>query len=170
MAKKKSLQKLTLSTKKEKDLKNQTWEMNHARITYAIDCLVTRDGIMPPIAVIAQEAGLSRQTVYEHLQSFNKSELYKNQIEAYRMLESQILAKLAGMALSGDVKAAKVFLTSIEEKRAPIETKSPNYIQINNNLKVDQLTFMNLPEVIQQKISALVQEGISYKTENQKLI
>lgn len=168
MAKKKTLPKLTLSADEDPDQKNQTWEMNHARITYALDCLVTRDGIMPPVAVIAQEAELSRQTVYEHLQGFSQSTLYRNQINAYRMLGSQVLATLANMALQGDVKAAKVFLNAIGGISGQDENKSTNYIQINNSLKVDQLMFMNLPVVIQQQISTLIQQGIQIKTQSEQ--
>ena len=165
MPAKKTLPNLTLSTPDDSDAKNQTWEMNHARLTYAIQTLIDRDGIMPPVQIIAEEAGLSRQTVYEHLRDFNQSTLYQNQIQAYRMLGAQVLATLSQLALRGDVKAAKVFLGAIGgltgSEPATSNPSTTNYIQVNNSLKIDQLTFLSLPPCIQQQISDLIQLGIN---------
>jgi len=137
---------LPASTKKE------IWESNHAAITNAISCLMTERGRMPSRGEIAKKAGVSRTTVYKHLKDYKESDLYQQSVEAFRYMADQVLANIYRYAISGDTKAARLFLEAtgaLPTNRGRVFNQT-NYIQINGlMITQEQITNMK-PEHIKQ--------------------
>lgn len=146
----------------KEDLRNQTWEHNHDELTRAIGKLTHEVGRMPTTNDLSNETGLSRQTIHKHMKEFYQSSRYQTRINQFRMLSDRVLAVLYKMAAQGDVRAAKVFLDAVGG--LPLAACAPaeniNYIQVNNNVKIDQVTFANLPEATQQQILNLFLQGL----------
>ena len=146
----------------KEDLRNQTWQNNHHTLTRVIGKLTGELGRMPTVNMIAEETGLSRQTINNHLKEFYQSARYQGQLNQFRMLSDRLLAKLYKLAMEGDVRAAKVYLAAIggvpTGDTKPAE--SANYIQVNNNIKIDQVTFTTLPTSVQQQITQLILQGL----------
>ena len=72
--------------------KNQLWEFNHNKITWAISTLMQDCGRMPTKSEIADKTELSRQTVNKHLKEYASHPQYLEQI-------SPFLAVSLGLAL-----------------------------------------------------------------------
>ena len=147
------------------DVRNQTWEVNHIRLTSAIQWHINEKGRMPSTNDLVKETGLSRLTIRKHLAEFNYSPFYQEQLQQFRMLSTQVVVQLFNLAMQGDVKAARLYLDAVGGLPGiqPPASPSPptnNYIQINNNVKIDQNTFGLLPEMVQQQITRLVLEGL----------
>ena len=68
------------------DTKNQIWENNHYQITVSMTKLIEETGKMPTKNQLAQASGLSRQTIYNHLKSYDDS--YQSSSPCRRPLES----------------------------------------------------------------------------------
>jgi ABC-type transporter MlaC component len=136
-----------------KEIKNQLWENNHSLITTAISQLLKIKGRMPAKTEIAEATGLSRPTIYKHLREYRSSDLFKQQIEQFRLITSSVLVTVFNAAKEGDMAAAKLYFNVIGnldgEQMQPTRVKNQNnYIQINgtiinqevvNDLKPEQL-------------------------------
>lgn len=148
----------------KQDLRNQTWEDNHNKVIQAISQKMRENGRMPATNELLKRTGLSRQTITKHLRSFQQSASYQEHLLKFRLMSDSILAQLFGLAMQGDVKAAKVYLDAVGGLTGlgsnAVPKPATNYIQINNNIKIDQLTFGLLPETVQQQITRLVLEGL----------
>jgi DNA-binding phage protein len=118
------------------DTKNQLWESNHIVILNTISIFMQDYARMPSVVEIATKTGLSRQTVNKHLDSFKSHPLHKQQIERFRLMSSAVLAKVYQHAMSGNIKAARLYfsvmgmLDNDETNKTQIENQN-NYIQIN---------------------------------------
>ena len=145
----------------KQDLRNQTWEANHSLIIGAINDLINQYGSMPTVNVIVQRTGLTRQSVHRHLKEFIQSEQHGSQLNQFRIMRERVLATLYRLADRGDVRACKVYLDATGESMLP--TSAPNYIQINNSIKIDQVTFAALPDEVQQQITGLILQGLQTK-------
>lgn len=147
----------------KEDLRNQTWQNNHHELTRIIGKLTGEMGRMPTGNMIAEASGLSRQTINSHLKEFYRSARYQDQLNQFRMLSDRLLAKLYTLAMEGDVRAARVYLDAVggvpTSDTKPAATNA-NYIQVNNNIKIDQVTFTKLPESVQQQIASLFLQGL----------
>jgi len=119
--------------------KNQLWENNHNQITWAISTLMQEYGRMPTKTEIATETELSRQTVYKHLKEYTMHPLYIQQIEQFRFMTAKVLARVFQYAVTGDVRAAKLYfevmgnLTGHTSINTLIQNQK-NYIQINGTV------------------------------------
>ena len=149
----------------KEDLRNTTWQDNHDELTRVIGNLIGENRRMPTVNQMANETGLSRQTIHKHLKEFYRSANYQSQVNQFRMLSDRVLASLYTLAIGGDVRAAKVFLDAVGG--LPLQQDSPsentNFIQVNNNIKIDQVTFTTLPEAVQQQITQLILQGLQNK-------
>lgn len=134
--------------------KNQIWESNHIKITWAISNLIRDFGRMPTKTEISIKAELSRQTIHKHMSEHLKHPQYMEQMEQFRFMASSVLAKVYEFAVSGDTGAAKLYLNAtgfLNNGQSPNNTlikNQNNYIQINGmvlsqevikNLNPDQL-------------------------------
>ena len=121
------------------DTKNQLWENNHLLITVSMSKFIDEHGKMPTKSQIATDTGLSRQTVYKHLNGFAEHPLYSEQLKQFKFMADRVLAKVIKLAGQGDVKAARLYfdvmgnLISHTSNDTLIKNQN-NYIQINGTI------------------------------------
>lgn len=130
-------------------VKNQLWENNHYRITLAITKLMEDYGKMPTKNQIAEESGLSRQTISKHLKNYQTNPLYAEEMQKFKFMADRVLSKVYKIAIScGDVKAARLYLEVLgylgnqSGINTTINTQN-NYLQINQT-KINQETIKHL--------------------------
>jgi hypothetical protein len=134
--------------------KNEIWESNHIKITWAISEFMNEYGRMPTRTQIANKAELSRQTIHKHLKEYASNPLYLEQTEQFRFMIDRVLAMVFKSARNGDIRAAKLFFDIVGSPSQQVAgntliNNQNNYIQINGmvlnqetikNLKPEQLT------------------------------
>ena len=90
--------------------KNIMWVNNHEMIKNALHNSIKKDGFFPDSTRLKELTGLSRQTIYKHLKTFNNSELHNEYKDACKVLESNVIQLVYQLAMNGDLKACKLFL------------------------------------------------------------
>jgi len=137
------------------EVKNQLWENNHYSITHSMSKLIEEYGKMPTKNQIANDTGLSRQTIHKHLSNYAEHPLYAEQVKQFKFMADRVLAKVIKQAAQGDMKAARLYfevmgnLGNEGRLNSTIKTQN-NYIQINQT-KLSQETIKNLsPEQLNQ--------------------
>jgi hypothetical protein len=100
----------------------QVWEYNHQVITDAISKLTEQYGSMPNKNQIADECGLSRQTITKHLKEYRNQPGYADQMEQFKFMTPRLIAKIYRFAAKGDIRAARLYLETV------------GAIQINNTI------------------------------------
>ncbi len=116
--------------------KSQIWTINHIRINNSIFKLVQHLNRMPSKDEIAEESGLSRQTIHKHLSEYSEHPLFKEELIQYRFASNSLLSVIYKMAIQGDIKAAKLFFNVVGNDASPKQTigTQNNYIQINGTI------------------------------------
>jgi predicted transcriptional regulator len=118
--------------------KNSFWEYNHLLITNAISNFMREHGIMPTKKNIAEETGLSRQTVAKHIKDYRSHPEFTAETEQFKFMAHQVLATVFKSASKGDTKAARLYFEMVGEinklQTNTIVNKQNNYIQINNTI------------------------------------
>lgn len=146
------------------DLKNQLWEKNHMDIIRVISNFVNRHGQIPTKNTIAEESGLSRQTIHKHLVSFSESENYKQEKLKLKVLTSSALAHVYQAACLGNVKAARLFF----EMTGELGNRNTNnfFIQINN-IRLDENLIKQLPQSAILEIESIITKSIPQQLNKQ---
>lgn len=147
------------------ETRNEIWEHNHNKITWAISKLMQETGRMPTKSQLADETNLSRQTIYKHLKEYVTHPLFKGQMEQFKFMTSKVLAKVFSFAVEGDVKAAKLYLDLMRENKGTIQKNTfvqnqENYIQING-LILSQENIQQLNKEQLDQIITIIQGHIS---------
>jgi hypothetical protein len=119
--------------------KNQLWENNHNRITGIVSNLMQELGRMPTVTEISSKSELSRQTIHKHFKEYATNAHYLEQVEQFKFMSSKVLAKVFKLAVNGDMRAAKLYLSTMgmNNEPAPKNTliqNQNNYIQINGTV------------------------------------
>jgi predicted DNA-binding protein YlxM (UPF0122 family) len=143
-----------------KDYKRQDWEINHSNILSCIHNYVLNNNNFPALNTIAQNTGLSRQTIYEHLKTGIAGEFYQEKLKIWESLTDNIYKNLYYQAINGSVQASKILLDNIYRSSTTPATnirEQNNYIQINNT-KIDELTIAELPDVAKDKIIDILKQ------------
>lgn len=138
----------------DQSTKNQLWQYNHNRITWAISVLIQEYGRMPTNEEIAIKTEISRQTVHKHLKEYAKDVRYLEIVEQFKFMSSKVLAKVFSFAVQGDVKAAKLYLQVVGNCFSPMSSNTintqNNYLQINQ-MRLSQETIKELtPEQVNE--------------------
>ena len=117
------------------DSNQQVWEYNHQAITDAISRFTEEHGSMPTRNQLAEETGLSRQTISKHLKEYQSHPGHAEQIEQFKMMAPRLMAKVFQSATKGDIRAAKLYLETVGATGKQQVVKSQNnHIQINNTI------------------------------------
>ena len=122
------------------DTKNQLWENNHYDITTSMAKLIEEYGKMPTKNQIADDTGLSRQTIYKHLAGYATHPLYTEQFQQFKFMADRVLGKVIKAASLGDMKAARLYfdiMGNMNNGQSPNNTSiknQNNYIQINGTV------------------------------------
>jgi hypothetical protein len=134
--------------------KNKVWEHNHVRIRNAIAGLMRRNGTMPPQNVIAEETGLSRQTIAKHFAAYKSHPDYLAEVERFKFMSNNILANVFKFASNGDMRAARLYFEMVGAlQKQPANTvvnEQNNYIQINNTILSQENLKQLSPEQLNQ--------------------
>jgi len=138
--------------------KSDIWEHNQLTISGAIAKFMRQHGCMPTKTAIAEQTGLSRQTVTKHFKEYKKRPEFAEQAEQFKFMAPQVLANVFKFALTGDMRAARLYFEMIGAKtRQPLNTlpgTQNNYIQINNTI----LSQENLARLTAEQLNQI--EGI----------
>jgi len=136
-------------------IKNQLWENNHIKISIALSKLMQDYGIMPTRNQLADETGLSRQTIFNHLKEYSSNPLYLKDVEQFKLLSNKVLAKVFKYAVNGDLKACRLYFDVVGGLNNQFfssvkDVQQNNYIQINNTvLSQDELKQLNEDQLTQ---------------------
>lgn len=131
--------------------KNQIWESNHNSIIWGISALIQEKGRMPSKTEIAYKTELSRQTIHKHLKEYKNNPFNTEFQEQFIFMYPKVMAKVFQYAMSGDMKACKLYLEcigayknnlSLSNNNTLIQNQN-NYIQINGKV-LSQETAKNL--------------------------
>jgi DNA-binding phage protein len=118
--------------------KQQIWEYNHQTITDAISILTQKYGSMPNKSQIAEETGLSRQTISKHLKEYQSHPGYAAEMEQFKIMTSKLMSKVFKFAVNGDMRAARLYLEAVgatnKGQGITVVNNQNNYIQINNTI------------------------------------
>jgi DNA-binding phage protein len=151
--------------------KNELWESNHNKITYAISTLMQDYGRMPSKAEIATKTELSRQTVHKHLKEYTNHPLYLQQVEQFRFMTSKVLAKVFQFAVNGDTGAAKLYFNVVgclnngQSTNGTLIQNQNNYIQINGTV-LSQETIKNLNPEQLNTIESILKTALTTNISN----
>ncbi len=133
------------------ETKREIWENNHLRIIEAIERHIKTYGTMPMRTQLAEETGISRQSIAEHVKEYEQNANYLAQLQQHKLMGTQLLTTVLRKALNGDVRAARLYFSMINPKaevpatgKRTLVQNQNNYIQINNTVlnqeKLNQLT------------------------------
>ena len=144
----------------ETNTRNCTYELNHYLITSSIHNFVLEKRTFPTIQHIAEETGLSRTTIYRHLEdglNNDYSSLVKGKLE---IMATKALEKLYLIGVQDNNAAAlKNFLElSGAIAKHPVANIN-NYIQINN-LRISKEELEQLPNDVVIQIEQLISENL----------
>jgi hypothetical protein len=137
------------------NMKNSVWEYNHQVINNAIASHMRKYGTMPAKNMVAEATGLSRQTVAKHIKEYKSHPEFVAEMDQFKYMSHNILAKVYQFASNGDMKAAKLYFEMIGDINKPhsgtIVNEQNNYIQINNTIlsqeNLKQLTAEQLTQI-----------------------
>jgi len=119
-------------------MKNTVWEHNHHEISSAISRYMHRHGAMPTRNNLADETGLSRQTVAKHLSQYRAHPGFEAEVEQFKFMANKVLANVFRYAGDGDMRAARLYLEMVgalnKHQAGTVVTSQNNYIQINNTI------------------------------------
>jgi len=147
--------------------RQQIWEYNHQAITQAISRLTLRYGCMPNKTDLADETGLSRQTITKHLKEYKTHPQYVEEMEQFKMMAPEVMANLFRLAVRGDIRAARLYLDTVgvtnNQQRNTIVSNQNNYIQINNTiLSQENLKRLSAEQLnqIESVVAMVLPEGV----------
>jgi hypothetical protein len=89
---------------------SQEWENNHTTICEAFINLAVLKERLPTKTEIAAETNLSLRTVYNHLNHLGQQKIEAEYLQQFKIATGPVLAKIIELALSGDMRAARLYL------------------------------------------------------------
>ena len=144
--------------------RNSLWERNNTMILATIANSIQDNNRMPTTGELETLTGLSRQTISKHLKEYSTHPLFLEQAEQFKFMHAKILANLFKYAVTGNVKAARLFLEvtgGLSENRANntlIKTQN-NFIQINGTVLSQEAIKQLKPEQL-NSIEAILKNAL----------
>ena len=138
--------------------KSDIWERNHMVISTAIANFMRQNAVMPTKSDIAQQTGLSRQTIAKHFKEYKTQPEFAAEMEQFKFMSHKILANVFKHASNGDMRAAKLYFEmvgAIDKQPAATVTAQNNYIQINTTI-LSQENLKSLTAAQLQQIENIV--------------
>jgi predicted transcriptional regulator len=136
---------------KELNENDSAWEENHDKIVACIRQLNSFSG-RPTISRIARDTGLTRATIYKHLNEFQTHQVFKGSTKVHRLMMSELMTHLCGSALCGDVKAARLYFEVMgviktgKNVNTNILNQNSNAITVNGNVFTEEMVHNLSPE------------------------
>lgn len=147
--------------------KNATWQFNHYKIICAIERLMLDAMQFPMVQELADETGLSRQTIHKHLKDFPTHPAKRDLDHQLILMTEPLLVKIYKRAAEGSIPASKLYLQYAFKVREMLEMQlkrendiadTPIKIAVNGSL-VQATAFKKLPLSDQQKITKIVKRS-----------
>jgi ribosomal protein S8 len=140
-------------------LKRDRWRVNESRIKNHIHKKLMENGYIPSINDISKETGLSRVTVSKHLTETNLSQFKNEQLETFKILNTNVLQRIYRIGMqTNDLKALRMFF-QLTGGNIQLETVvNNNYIQVNNT-KIDNAIINQLPIESREAIENIIIES-----------
>lgn len=139
---------------------NGTYERNHQAITSFIHNHVLETKRFPTVADISEDTGLSRTTVYDHLNKGVRHEHSMGVVKSIEYMKVKAMQKLYQIGVQNDdPRALRSFIQLSDKGFIQGNTTINNYIQVNN-LKLSQEELKQLPEESLNQIQQIIQEGL----------
>jgi len=143
------------------EMKNLTYETNHSLITSYIHNYIIENRCFPTVQYIKEDTGLSRTTVYKHLDAGLKSKYNKLVNGKMELMTTKAMEKLYLIGIQDNNATALKSFIELAGVTAKNNTTN-NYIQINN-LKISKDDFNQLPTETILEIEMLISENIKSK-------
>ena len=129
--------------------KEERWEHNDNKIRRAIATSIHDYAHNPSCSELAAMTQLSRQTIQKHLKKFSMHPLNREEMDQFRMLSAKVFAKVANLALHGDMDAIKLFFKVVNTLNIkPNEKKRDPYYYV----------YLNKTSMFQDRINRLTPE------------
>jgi len=137
------------------EIKKDIWEINHQKVVNAISAYLTEYGFLPTQTTLAKQTGLSRQSIATHLKTYHDQPAFADHLEQLQLMKITVLERVLAQAVSGDLKAAKIFMDTINKtEERPSSTTSNTIKQQNNYIQVNGLL------ISEEKLGQLSQEQL----------
>lgn len=133
---------------------SNVWEYNQLVISKAVADFMGRYGVMPTAKAIAEQTGISRQTVAKHIKEYRRHPEFLAEMEQFKFMGHNILAKVFKFASDGDMRAARLYfemIGALDKRGSNVVNEQNNYIQINNTI----LSQENLKQLSQEQLAQI---------------
>ncbi|HXP51556.1 MAG TPA: hypothetical protein VN922_16485 [Bacteroidia bacterium] len=124
----------------DEERKELIWEVNHEKITEAMRYL-QRKQVKTTITNIAKLTGLTRKTIYKHLNESAPKPIQKTMGGVNKFMMEEVVEHLCRKACYGDVKAARLYLELMGVIKRSHNTINTNLINNTNAIMVNGLAF-----------------------------
>lgn len=143
-----------------KQFNNSTYERNHQAITSFIHNHVLETKRFPTVIEISEDTGLSRTTVYDHLEKGVGHEHSMGVVKSIEYMKVKAMQKLYLIGIEkDDTRALRSFIQLSDKGFIQGNTTINNFIQVNN-LKLSKEELKQLPEESLNQIQQIIQEGL----------
>lgn len=150
---------LELDDNKIKIAKRERWRVNEGKIKNCIHLEITQSGSLPSVTEISENTGLSRVTISKHLTENNLSEFKNEQMESFKILNTNVLQMIYRIGMkNNDVKALKIFFQLTGGNIQTETVINNNYIQVNNT-KINNAIINQLPNESREAIEKIIIEN-----------
>jgi hypothetical protein len=142
---------------------SRVWEQNHKAIMACIRPYICANGRTPTSTYIAEQTGISRQTVRRHIRDFAMQPHYREHTGMFKYMTTDLLAHLYAQAIRGDVRATRLYmeLVGVLKHNELVEdsflNERPKLLQFDG-VDLTQELFDDLGPVLQDKLSDAIRE------------
>lgn len=137
--------------------KNNIWEAEHVDIENALDSLTKDKRRFAARTEISDKTGYSQKTIEKHIGDYHQSDYYKKRQDDMLLMRERLLSWCYKLGVSGDMKAARLFLETASPKKpdTTINNQQNNFIQFNN-LTITNEQINQLPQDKQQQMKDIL--------------
>jgi|GEM_PF-1752026 len=126
------------------------WEKNHKAILAYVRDYMRDSKATPTVAEIASWTGLTRATVYKHLQGFSATTEFAGHASIFKIMVSDVVRQLYYQSTCGHIPASRLYLEIMGVLKTG-KTVNNNFINPQNNLKINNV---ELTEEVLQGLGA----------------
>lgn len=141
--------------------RNTLYSFNHAAIVEKMHEGIMKHGVMPTVMNLAQEVGLSRVTVYKHLNDIKENKYLTETRLQQSVLVENAISKLYKIGMEDKNPTALKHFIQFADPLTKAKTIN-NYIQVNN-VKITQEKIQKLPYEVKKELESIL---IPYQLES----
>jgi hypothetical protein len=138
------------------------WEKNHKKILAYVREYMRMENQTPTVADIADKTGISRPTVYKHLQSFSSTAEFAGHASIFKVMVTDVVRLLYRQCCNGNIHAARLYLETMGVLKTG-KTVNNNFINRNslkvNDIELNEDVLQTLNEEQLKQIEEIVMHG-----------